>query len=49
MLNSGGFHYWLLSWPGCLVIYRYMHGMTEERDKLREYVHDVANPRIEDG
>ena len=23
--------------------------MTEDRDKLRKYVHDVANPRIEDG
>jgi len=23
--------------------------MTEERDKRRKYVHDVANPRIEDG
>jgi len=24
-------------------------GMTEDRDKWREYVDDVANPRIEDG
>ena len=23
--------------------------MTEDRDKLRNYVHDVANPRIENG
>ena len=23
--------------------------MTEDRDKWRKYVHDVANPRIEDG
>ena len=23
--------------------------MTEDRDKRRKYVHDVANPRIEDG
>ena len=23
--------------------------MTEDRDKLRKYVHGVANPRIEDG
>ena len=23
--------------------------MTEGRDKWRKYVHDVANPRIEDG
>ena len=23
--------------------------MTEERDNWRKYVHDVANPRIEDG
>ena len=22
---------------------------TEDRDKWRKYVHDVANPRIEDG
>jgi len=23
--------------------------MTEDRDKWRKYVHDVANPRIKDG
>jgi len=23
--------------------------MTEDRDKWREYIHGVANPRIEDG
>ena len=23
--------------------------MTEDKDKLRKYVHGVANPRIEDG
>jgi len=23
--------------------------MTEDRDKWRKYVHDVANPRIDDG
>jgi len=23
--------------------------MTEDRDKWRKYIHDVANPRIEDG
>jgi len=23
--------------------------MTEDRDKWRQYVHGVANPRIEDG
>jgi len=25
------------------------YGMTEDRDKWRQYVHVVANPRIEDG
>jgi len=24
-------------------------GITEDRDKWRNYVHDVANPRVKDG
>ena len=35
------------TWTGLLV--EQSVRMTENRDKRREYVHGVANPRIEDG
>ena len=38
---------WTTSWTG-LPIEESVR-MTEGRDKWRKYIHDVTNPRIEDG